>query len=241
MFVFRSLQHFSGLAEKYRSQLHYARNEGARLTAYIEVRSSLSMRLNHIYDDNYVNHYYDADMNNKTEWIRTLAKLSPVKFNNRSIDFNSSWLLDQHNSQLKFCNKILPIVDNIKFIGDDKTSTIFLLGYIDFLKKHKYSVKSGTGDFGHLTTPTLIQDFVWHSHMLDHENYVSDMKRIFGRILDHRTDIHTDKNTRGSSCSSACSAIILPILDGTASINSDSGCSTSCSGSSCGGCGGCGT
>lgn len=30
---------------------------------------------------------------------------------------------------------------------------------------------------------------MWHSHMRDHENYVKDMKKILGFVLNHNDEI----------------------------------------------------
>lgn len=35
--------------------------------------------------------------------------------------------------------------------------------------------------------PSLLEDFGWHAHMLDHDNYVKDTKAWFGDILNHDT------------------------------------------------------
>ena len=51
--------------------------------------------------------------------------------------------------------------------------------FIYLFKKHGNSI----------LVPTYRIDVVWHAHMLDHNQYVDDMKKILGRILDHNDDI----------------------------------------------------
>ena len=36
--------------------------------------------------------------------------------------------------------------------------------------------------------PTRKGDFLWHSHMQNHEAYKRDMKELFGRVLNHVDD-----------------------------------------------------
>lgn len=38
---------------------------------------------------------------------------------------------------------------------------------------------------GKITVPSLMEDFMWHSHMRDHENYVKDMRKNLGFVLNH--------------------------------------------------------
>ncbi len=39
-----------------------------------------------------------------------------------------------------------------------------------------------------ITVPTKLADFMWHSHMQDHEAYVADTKMMLGRMLNHIDD-----------------------------------------------------
>lgn len=42
---------------------------------------------------------------------------------------------------------------------------------------------------GTITVPTLLEDFMWHSHMQDAENYKKDMKNCLGYVLNHNDEI----------------------------------------------------
>jgi hypothetical protein len=38
--------------------------------------------------------------------------------------------------------------------------------------------------------PNKFADFMWHSHMQDHQSYKIDTLKILGRVLDHSDNIH---------------------------------------------------
>jgi len=42
---------------------------------------------------------------------------------------------------------------------------------------------------GKITVPTLYEDFMWHSHMTDHERYKVDTKKFLGFVLNHDDEI----------------------------------------------------
>jgi hypothetical protein len=47
--------------------------------------------------------------------------------------------------------------------------------------------------------PSLLEDFGWHAHMLDHDNYVKDTKAWFGDILNHDTTTRITRERRKRS------------------------------------------
>lgn len=46
---------------------------------------------------------------------------------------------------------------------------------------------------GKITVPTLYEDFMWHSHMTDHERYKVDTKKFLGFVLNHDDEIPKQK------------------------------------------------
>ena len=41
--------------------------------------------------------------------------------------------------------------------------------------------------------PNKMADFMWHSHMQNHEGYIDDCRRILGRVLNHNDDFPEDE------------------------------------------------
>jgi hypothetical protein len=57
-------------------------------------------------------------------------------------------------------------------------------GYVEFLylcRQEKTKV----------IVPSKLADFMWHSHMQDHEAYKEDTRKIMGEVLNHRDDFST--------------------------------------------------
>lgn len=109
-------------------------------------------------------------------WNKTLAKLSPVRYDSRG-EYSYHELLLEHQKQILFYNNMIKIdLNNI----DDA-----ILSYNKFLSTCKAYPKD-------VIIPTLMEDLIWHAHMNDHYAYVNDMKTIFGHILDHNTSIDTN-------------------------------------------------
>lgn len=40
-----------------------------------------------------------------------------------------------------------------------------------------------------ITVPSKCQDIIWHSHMMDPENYKKDVEAYLGKLLNHSDDI----------------------------------------------------
>lgn len=38
------------------------------------------------------------------------------------------------------------------------------------------------------TVPSKCQDIIWHSHMMDAENYRKDVEAYLGKLLNHKDD-----------------------------------------------------
>jgi hypothetical protein len=90
--------------------------------------------------------------------------MDPVKYNRDGI-FTNETLLQLHSDQLSFGAKVLPLLKNYNF---DNPQTIRELNdryglFLTLCVTHKKKC----------IVPTLIEDFVWHAHMTDHEDYVN--------------------------------------------------------------------
>ena len=113
-------------------------------------------------------------------WLENLLMLDPVAYSNES-KVTSKQLLSKHDGQVVFANKVLPIVGKLDFNSDVVVNRLVSnYGLFLDLCLQNRSVP---------IIPTLVEDFVWHSHMLDHTSYVLMTRNMFGRILEHRTDI----------------------------------------------------
>jgi hypothetical protein len=123
-------------------------------------------------------------------WIRSLSRLDPHAFIDKKITF--AWLYDQHNKQMEFNSKIQSKLNELDMNDQSEHMNHLILNYAQFLEMcagHKKDI----------IVPTLLEDFVWHSHMIDHETYVEDMKKIFGKILGHRNDIDVEQYEKRSN------------------------------------------
>jgi len=122
--------------------------------------------------------YMSKLSNDMFDWLLSVHKLQPVQFHMQSrLDFLT--FLEENNKHMEFCHKIQPKLPNFK-INDA------IEEYYHFLMMCKDNPKQ-------LVIPTLREDFIWHSHMQDHEIYVKDTIQIFGHILDHRTDLEMER------------------------------------------------
>ena len=128
-----------------------------------------------------LNDEYDIFMNSRT-WIRTVCKMNPVEYHAEhtiycSNYFSKSWVMYYHENQLTFAGKILPLMWDVD-LSNEKHTERLIHNYAGFLHLCNSSKKT--------IVPTLLEDFVWHSHMMLHTEYVEDTTKIFGRVLDHR-------------------------------------------------------
>jgi len=161
------------LCNYYKSQLQYANKEAKWLANYYHVVSKYSIEYNF--------HNNSMTCEDRLKWSNTLAKLIPQNYMNGSIPYKS--LIKQHNSQVIFYNRIKDEIDPINFETDINTSQGMIYNYACFLEMC-YETKNV------IIIPTLLEDFVWHSHMQDNDEYVKNMTKIFGRVLGH--DNETD-------------------------------------------------
>ena len=93
------------------------------------------------------------------EWIDHLGKLTPQCYPNVCPQL----LLDTHQKQLAFHNKIIKVLSSNNFGSD--TYIKWVQDYLLFLGLCATHPKEKI-------RPTMIQDFVWHAHMMDHQSYV---------------------------------------------------------------------
>ena len=240
------------LCQSYKLQLNYAYKNRVHMNMHLGMNFT-NTNLGFIYQKG-------KAMNQRDEWIRSLARLNPYKFMNGQINYH--WLYDQHKKQLGFHKRIQPLIDPLDLSSNSRDMGQLLLQYATFLE-----ICSENKD--EIIVPTLLEDFVWHSHMIDHETYVNDMKKILGKILGHTNDDdHTQYQNRSNEIrqnhynkvllanqSSSCSAMIIspsnPInphpkssntsSDDSSSCNTSSDVTSSCNSSGCSsGCGGSG-
>jgi hypothetical protein len=65
--------------------------------------------------------------------------------------------------------------------------------YLQFLRLCRYNFIQKNGN---ISVPTKCQDVIWHSHMLDPENYKKDMLNFMGKLLNHKDDYPEDELKR---------------------------------------------
>lgn len=129
------------------------------------------------------------------DWVPVLARMDPLKFMNHNkfmgTDITYDWLLDQHDKQMEFYSKTKSTIDPLVLEEGSEDMKILLMNYDIFLNLCRKYPK--------VIVPSLIEDFVWHSHMIDHESYVTDTIKIFGKLLLHRNDIDSKSYEKKSN------------------------------------------
>ena len=109
-----------------------------------------------------------------------LPKMDPVYYATKSNIWSSDNLLLHHNKQMEFIEKIFMALSNIDMTNTMRTDELIrnYANFLDMCSKHKDTY----------IIPTLSEDFVWHAHMLNHDIYVKDCMKMFGKILEHNID-----------------------------------------------------
>lgn len=176
-----TVPNISSLCINYRTGLEYAIKNNSDIKKYI---SSNYYYIHQKVSPFLFMHKYIFKNKNSNDWIITLMKMEPINC------YNTKWpsqesLLKMHDSQVKFAEKVLPIVNKFNF-DDTKTIQELTDKYGLFLT---LCLKNQTKPI----VPTLIEDFMWHSHMTDNPNYVRMTKYMFGRILPHHAHIESPK------------------------------------------------
>lgn len=127
----------------------------------------------------------------KEAWVICLLKQDPVKFAKKGSVIDGSVdpyrLLLKHRDQLRFADRVL------QFISESSLQSVHD-SYIRFLEHCVVANGSRV-----MLIPSLIEDFGWHSHMMDHANYVKDTTAWFGSILHHDTTTKITKERRKDS------------------------------------------
>lgn len=164
-----------GLMTGYRDLLYYGVKNSEQLKIFLEKRD--------LYD-------IPFPYSSKLSWMHMLMRMSPKKFYYRH-NFTKSELVAKHHEQLKFASKVLQRVENLNF--DDEAT------HDHFIKRYGLFLTLCSKESNQIIVPTLLEDFVWHSHMTDNGSYVDMCYKIFGYILDHRTDIDIESAKTASS------------------------------------------
>jgi len=162
----------SQLCQTYRSELVYCLNNKDKLKEFILENSGR----NYYFEPDSLGSKIYPSIVKKKNWITLLRKMNPIKY---ALEMNDTTtlkkgLLFHHNSQVNFASKMFPILDK------DANYDRMIDNYSIFLELCRKNV---------VIVPTLIEDFVWHAHMTDHDAYVIDSKKIFGKVLNHSLDI----------------------------------------------------
>lgn len=169
---FRNL---GGLMTGYRDLLYYGVKNGDKLKSFLEKRDLYDIRFPY---------------SSKLTWMNMLMQMSPKKYY-YNYHFTKSELVAKHHEQLQFATKVLQRVENLNF--DDNAT------YDHLTKRYGLFLSLCLKERNQIIVPTLLEDFVWHSHMTENQSYVSMCKSIFGYILDHRTDIDIESAKAESS------------------------------------------
>lgn len=154
--------------------------------------------------------------NNLLEYIYMLAKLSPINYYNNNITYGA--LLFHHNNNNEFYKKFIENCSELDLEKDfDKAKEEYhhFLNMIYLFKKN--------------TTPNLIEDFMWHSH-LQNEYYIEDTESIFDKPLDHKFNYDMTVN---KTCTDEIRHEYYKILENDkqrkpAEYKSSSGCCSGC-------------
>ena len=132
-----------------------------------------------------IREYFDAKIkvfNRDFKFFTSTWKLHPVLFSKRekmktewSNLLLTEWLLNASYRHLSFCDKIHPLLQDYDYNHWLKEYEIFLL----LCKENPRQI----------IVPSLIQDFMWHSHLQNNKLYHADTASIFGTVLDHNDTI----------------------------------------------------
>lgn len=146
--------------------------------------------------------YYDFIHND--QWLSNVSKMDPISYLSYYKTKNhpkshscpvcdNMWnnIMKHHQSQLAFRTKISHFIDNNT---DEDMMQVMIINYFMFLDMCSLQKNKNM-----LVVPTLQEDFVWHSHLLDHDNYVRDTNSIFGYVLNHSIDERLVDKSRNSS------------------------------------------
>lgn len=82
-------------------------------------------------------------------------------------------------NQIDFSNKIKPIIQE-------------QFNYSSWKKQYKKFLLMCRNNPNSVIVPTMIEDFMWHAHMLDSINYSDACYRIFGKLLYHNDTINDE-------------------------------------------------
>jgi len=183
----------ASLCTTYRSSLQFAVRNNDEIRRhikdkYVSVKPSIILSLTGLVSD-------------RRMWYDTLLKMDPVAYHNRK-EIYSHGLLIKHEGQIVFANKVLPMVEKLDF-ENERVMNQMLSNYALFLdlcltNQNVKDMRDARNAKTVQIVPTLIEDFVWHSHMLDHKDYVDMTTKMFGKILGHRTDLDMEKADRES-------------------------------------------
>lgn len=189
---------FNHLASQYRNYLTYGVTNATRLERFIWFDDCKEIDPRGILKRLIPDPIYKAEKLQRQEWLEVLKKQDPVWYDKNGSkpqpDYSrlvtNDALYDLHcknKAQIEFAKKvlILPQIVNQQY---DEIHDSYLL----FLN-HCYLNRGVT------LIPSLIEDFGWHVHMLDHHNYVKDTTAIFGKIFDHDTKTKITKSSRDKS------------------------------------------
>lgn len=93
-----------------------------------------------------------------------------------------------HYDQIIFSEKIIKVVKEyaptIKSQHDWQKDM-----FMKFINEYLIYLTMCRDNPNEIIRPSLVQDFVWHSHMMQHKSYIEDTTIIFGRCLKHDTSI----------------------------------------------------
>lgn len=125
----------------------------------------------------------------------SVSKMNPIEHlyyrtNSEQKPINTLWenLIKQYYSQLQFKQKITHIFGKNIMLTKEQLSNMVINYYmfLDMCNRNKDT----------MIIPTIQEDFIWHSHLLDHNNYMKDTTSIFGKPLNHIIDEDKVENNR---------------------------------------------
>eukprot|EP01129_Flabellula_baltica_P017519 TRINITY_DN9727_c0_g1_i1.p1 TRINITY_DN9727_c0_g1~~TRINITY_DN9727_c0_g1_i1.p1 ORF type:complete len:290 (-),score=54.98 TRINITY_DN9727_c0_g1_i1:18-887(-) len=102
--------------------------------------------------------------------IDAAHKMLPVMYAERDV-LEKTFLLDVVKHHYEFCEKVTEVIKKRGMKNDWK------IEYLEFL--------AGFSEWSGTETPTLVQEMMWRSHMIQHEAYKRDCIKVFGRIVNH--------------------------------------------------------
>jgi hypothetical protein len=152
-------------------------------------------------------------------WVEHLKKLDPLSYR-YNIIYEHKSLLNKSIKNVSFIKKVFPIIQS----SHSNNYMSLIDNYLIFLNTCKQHPNN-------IVRPNLLQDFVWHSHMMNNTLYIKDSNNFFGYILNHDTSMSDEELDRKAITTNKNKMFrqISKLGECGSSCSSSNSCSSSCS------------